>query len=96
MGCNLIEPVHDDAGRADDEEVTPSGGSEVGADRDGLDRLAQPHLVTEDATALQECVPDSESLIAAQSDAQPSRVQPDLPSLVLESLRQVPMRRRAV
>ena len=75
---DLAGPVDEHAGRADHEEVGGAARGEMGHRRDGLDRLAQPHLVAEDDPPLHQREPGAEGLVAAQPQVlvEPGGVQP--------------------
>ncbi len=66
----LVQPVHQDACRADHEKVALAIGAEVADGRQGFDGLAEPHLVTKHRSNLSQRVLRPERLVPPQRDAQ--------------------------
>ena len=75
---DLTQPIDQDRGRADDEEVPLPRGSEVGHRRDGLHRLAQTHLVAEQGMPLHESEFRPELLVATHRCGDQGQVQPEV------------------
>ena len=63
---HLLHPVDQHAGRAHGQEVGVAPGPQVGERGDGLDRLAQAHLVAEDRPPLAQGELGAEGLVAAE------------------------------
>ena len=73
---DLARPVVDhDGGRHDQEALAGSGLLQVRAGREGLQRLAEPHFVSQQRAPLDQHELGAELLIAAQRDAQPLGLQ---------------------
>jgi hypothetical protein len=81
---DLVDPVDDDARRAHHQEPAPSTGGEAGHHRDGLDRLAQSHLVADDDAFAGQRELGPEHLVAAQRHVQQAGVQRGRVDLVLD------------
>ena len=72
---DLVSPVDQDAGRAYDEEVPPPFDMEVAHGRQGLDGLAQAHLVAEHRPFLAKRELRAEGLVPAQGCSHQRQVQ---------------------
>ena len=86
--AHLAHPVFENTGRANDQELLGALVFECGHRGDGLDRLAQSHLVTQQYVALVQDVADAPCLVCTELALKPRGIKRRRFNLVGELLGQ--------